>query len=102
MANSLDLDQDQQNVGPDLGSNRLQRLSADDKSPLAMKELLRNQNESAISRDLIHKNFQALCSTKIVMIDTLPFPSIHDNWRLLSHLLNVLWIHILEYMQQTL
>ena len=31
-SNSLDPDQDWQNVGPDLGSNRLQRLSADVKN----------------------------------------------------------------------
>ena len=30
MSNSLDLDQARQNVGPDLGPNCLQRLSADD------------------------------------------------------------------------
>ena len=30
--NSLDPDLDQQNVGPDLGPNCLQKLSADDKS----------------------------------------------------------------------
>ena len=29
MSNSLDPDQDRQNVGPDLGPNSLQRLSAD-------------------------------------------------------------------------
>ena len=39
VSNNLDPDQDQQNVCPDLGPNRLQRLSADDKSPLARKEL---------------------------------------------------------------
>ena len=32
--NNLDPDQDQYFVGPDLGPNFLQRLSADDKSPL--------------------------------------------------------------------
>ena len=32
VSNSLDPDQDRQNVGPDLGPNCLQRLSADDKS----------------------------------------------------------------------
>ena len=32
MSNSLDLDQDRHFVGPDLGPNCLQRLSADDKS----------------------------------------------------------------------
>ena len=42
----MDQDQDRQNVGPSLGQNRLQRLSADDKSPLARKESLRNQIES--------------------------------------------------------
>ena len=31
-SNSLDLDQDQHNVGPDLGPNCLQRFSAGDKS----------------------------------------------------------------------
>ena len=31
VSNSLDPDQAQQNVGPDLGKNRLQRPSADDK-----------------------------------------------------------------------
>ena len=30
MSNGLDPDQARQNVGPDLGPNRLQRLSADD------------------------------------------------------------------------
>ena len=33
--NNLDPDQDQYFVGPDLGPNFLQRLSADDKSPLS-------------------------------------------------------------------
>ena len=32
MSNSLDPDQDRQNVGPDLGPTCLQRLSTDDKS----------------------------------------------------------------------
>ena len=32
LSNSLDPDQDQRSVGPDLGLNRLQRLSPDDKS----------------------------------------------------------------------
>ena len=40
MSNCLDPDQDQRNVGPDLGTNCLQRLSADDKSQLARKELI--------------------------------------------------------------
>ena len=39
VSNSLDPDQARQHVGPDLGTNCLQRLSADDKSPLAGKEL---------------------------------------------------------------
>ena len=32
VSNGLDPDQDRQNVGPDLGPNCLQRLSADDKN----------------------------------------------------------------------
>ena len=39
VSNSLDPDQDRHFVGPDLGPNCLQRLSADDKSPLGAKEL---------------------------------------------------------------
>ena len=42
VSNSLDPDQDRQNVGPDLGPNSLQRFSADDKSRhKARKELKR-------------------------------------------------------------
>ena len=37
MSNSLDLDQDRHSVGPDLGPNCFQKLSADIKSPLARK-----------------------------------------------------------------
>ena len=37
--NSLNPDQDRHSVGPDLGQNCLQRLSANDKSCLARKEL---------------------------------------------------------------
>ena len=40
MSNSLDPDQDYHSVSPDLGPNCLKRLSADDKSPLARKELV--------------------------------------------------------------
>ena len=39
MSNALDQDQDKHFVGPDLGPSCLQRSSADDKSPLAKKEL---------------------------------------------------------------
>ena len=39
VSNSLDPDQAQHSVGPDLGSNCLQRSAADDKSPIAGKEL---------------------------------------------------------------
>ena len=39
MSNGFNSDQDPSSEGPDLGSNCLQRLSADDKSPLAKKEL---------------------------------------------------------------
>ena len=38
VSNGLDPDQDRHSVGPDLGPNCLQRLSADDKSPLAKKD----------------------------------------------------------------
>ena len=38
-SNSLDPDQDQQYVGPDLGPNCLQRLSRRPKTPLASTEL---------------------------------------------------------------
>ena len=37
VSNGLDPAQDQHSVGPDLGPNCLQMLSADDKSPLAGK-----------------------------------------------------------------
>ena len=39
MANILDPDQDQHSIGPDLGSNCLQRLSADDSSRQRLKFL---------------------------------------------------------------
>ena len=39
VSNGLDPDQNRQNKGPDLGPNCLLRLSADNKSPLARKEL---------------------------------------------------------------
>ena len=39
VSNCLDPDQDRGSVGPDLSANCLQRLSADDKLPLARKEL---------------------------------------------------------------
>ena len=39
MSNCLDPDQDRHSVGPDLGPNFLQRISADDLSPQARKEL---------------------------------------------------------------
>ena len=44
VSNSLDPDQDQHIVGPDLGPNCLQRLSADDKSPLAKKRLIKDKD----------------------------------------------------------
>ena len=40
VSNSLIPDQDRYFVSPDLGPNCLQRLSADDKSPLARKEVI--------------------------------------------------------------
>ena len=38
MSNGLDSDQDRQSVGPDLGPNCLQRLSADNKNCLLARE----------------------------------------------------------------
>ena len=38
-SNCLDPDQDRHSVGPNLGSNCMQRISADDKLLLARKEL---------------------------------------------------------------
>ena len=45
VSNSLDSEKDGHSVGPDLGPNCMQRLSADDKSHslLARKELIYNQ-----------------------------------------------------------
>ena len=40
VSNSLDRDQDRRSVGPGLGPNCLQRLSADDKPQLARKDLM--------------------------------------------------------------
>ena len=53
MSNYLDPDQDQPSLGHDLGPNCFQRLSADDKSPLARTELKVNMH---IFSD-IHKKF---------------------------------------------
>ena len=39
VANGLDPDQDRRSVGPDLSPKCLQRLSADDKSPLARSKM---------------------------------------------------------------
>ena len=39
MLNSLDPEKDRHSVGPDLGSNYLQRLSADEKLLIAKREL---------------------------------------------------------------
>ena len=46
MSNGLDPDQDRSYVGPDLGPNCLQRLSADDKSPQAREELTVNPSDA--------------------------------------------------------
>ena len=40
VSNSLDPDHDQHTIGPDLGRNCFQRLSAHDKSPLVGKDLI--------------------------------------------------------------
>ena len=49
VSNCLDPDQDRHYVGPDLGPNCLLKLSADDKSPLASKELRERINLKQIS-----------------------------------------------------
>ena len=49
MSNGLDPDQDPHYVGPELGPNCLQKLSAYDKSPLASKELSERINLKQIS-----------------------------------------------------
>ena len=51
MPNSLEPDQDQYFVGPDLGPNCLQRLSVDDKSPLAWKDCF----QSFLVKLFLHK-----------------------------------------------
>ena len=47
MSNRLDPDEDQLYVGPDLGPNCLQRLSADDKSCCLMEFLSKRKNYKA-------------------------------------------------------
>ena len=44
MSNNLDLDQDRHFVGPDLGPNCLQRLSADEKSHKQGKLMFKGDN----------------------------------------------------------
>ena len=53
VSNGLDPDQDRRSVGPDLGPNCLQKLSADDKSPLARKELIRSYVTESAFRVLV-------------------------------------------------
>ena len=57
MSNSVDSDQARHFVGPDLGAYCLQRLSADDKSRLAGKEL---NTEQLLAKTLAKVNFKLL------------------------------------------
>ena len=61
MSNSLDPHQDRHSVGPDLGPNRLQRLSADDKSPIARKDL---SSHCIVSTHFLRGNLFHLCLIK--------------------------------------
>ena len=55
--NRLDPDQDRRFVGSDLGPICLQRLSADDKSPLARKEwVMKTRHNNKISFSCIYIN----------------------------------------------
>ena len=47
MSNSLDPDQARQNVGPDLGPNYLQKLSADDTSRQRVNSVYRGDDISS-------------------------------------------------------
>ena len=49
MSNSLDPDQDRQNIGPDLGPNCLQRLLADNKSLQKQGELKMDKTSSVFN-----------------------------------------------------
>ena len=57
VSNSLDLDQAQHFVGPDLGPNCLQRLSAEDTSRQRVKEERHLSATSVYKKRLIHVNF---------------------------------------------
>ena len=54
VSNLLDPDQDRHCVGPDLGPNCLQRLSADEKSPLARKVLKEAFCAYVISNEILY------------------------------------------------
>ena len=54
MSNSLDPDQDRQNVGPDLGPNCLQRLLADNKSLQKQGELKMDKTSSVFNIKKYH------------------------------------------------
>ena len=60
VSNSLDPDQDRQNVGPDLGPNYFQRLSADDKSfVVTSKERVKPQRATYNLQQTTISNFAA-------------------------------------------
>ena len=59
MSNSLDPNQDQRFVGPDLGTNCLQRLSADDKDA-ASKERVKHFVTSVFLLVILLYSYQSL------------------------------------------
>ena len=67
MSNSLDPDQDQHSVGPDLGPNHLQRLSTDNKSQFSKEELM-NMLTFFIPVGLIFKFWEISLSLRGSMI----------------------------------
>ena len=76
-SNGLDPDQDRSSVGPDLGPNCLQRLSADDKSRLS-KERVNQKSMHLIlypfSFSVSEPNYSGkACTNKIVPYQTDPY-----------------------------
>ena len=54
VSNSMEPEQARQNVGPDLGLNCLQRLSADDTSRQRVKGLIQNVVRHCLGLEMIH------------------------------------------------
>ena len=69
MSNSLDPDQDKHSVGPDLGSNCLQRLLAEDKLQLTGKDL----NENYPSRNVNLQEYKILSKSLLSDVNKMLF-----------------------------